>query len=103
MNEKLSLTLGFVAIFLIGYASYEIIFKIIDSMQDINATVGVALIAGTTTIVSSVYIDSYNSRKEKKKVAFEAHREKKAEIYNDFLEIVIQTMKNTKLGKEGDE
>ena len=103
MNEKLSLALGFVSIALIGYASYEIILKIIDSMQDINATVGVALIAGTTTIISSVYIASYNSRKAKEKVAFEAHREKKAEIYNDFLEIVTQIMKNTKSGKEGDD
>ena len=103
MNEKLSLVLGFVAIALIGYASYEIILKVIDSMKDINATVGVALIAGTTTIVSSVYIASYNSRKAKEKVAFEAHREKKAEIYNDFLEIITQIMKNTKLGKEGDD
>ena len=103
MKEKLSLTIGFVIILLIGYAGYEILLKIVDSMQDINATVGVALIAGTTTIISSVYIASYNSRKAKEKVSFEAHREKKAEIYNDFLEIIIQIMKNTKKGKEGDD
>ncbi|EGR1219839.1 hypothetical protein EBM76_15155, partial [Vibrio parahaemolyticus] len=59
--------------------------------------------AGTATVISSVFIASYNSRKAKEKSAFDAHREKKAETYNEFMDVVIQLMRNSKEGKKGDE
>lgn len=103
MKQKLSLAFGLLLIAMIGYFSYELACWVAKSLKDVDSTVGAALIAGAATIISSVFIASYNSRKAREKVAFEAHREKKAEIYNKFMEMVIQLMRNTKAGKEGDD
>ncbi len=103
MNEKLSLALGFFLIGIAGYFAYEMISWLASSLKDVNPSVGAALIAGSATVISSVFIASYNSRKARERVAFEAHREKKAEVYNEFMGMVIELMKNTKEGKEGDD
>jgi hypothetical protein len=103
MNQKLSITIGFVSLGVIGYFLYEIFSWLATSIKDVNPSVGAALIAGAATVVSAVFIASYNSRKAKERVAFEAHREKKAEIYNEFMSMVIRLMRNTKDGKEGDD
>lgn len=103
MNEKLSLALGFLLLGIAGYFAYEVFSWLALSLKDVNPSVGAALIAGTTTVISSVFIASHNSRKAKERVAFEAHRERKEEIYNEFMSMVIQLIRNTKEGKEGDE
>ncbi|MCD6394147.1 MAG: hypothetical protein J7M40_11640 [Planctomycetes bacterium] len=103
MNEKFSLALGFLLLGIAGYFAYEIISWLALSLKDVNPSVGAALIAGAATVISSVYIASYNSRKAKERVAFEAHREKKAEVYNEFMGMVIELIRNTKEGKEGDD
>lgn len=103
MNSKLSTAFGFILLALIGYFTYEILSWLRESIKDVNPSVGAALIAGTATVISSVFIASYNSRKAKEKSAFDAHREKKAETYNEFMEVVIQLMRNTKEGKKGEE
>ena len=103
MKHILSVAFGFVLIALAGYLGYKILAWLAVSLKDVNPSVGAALIAGTATVISTVFISSYNSRKAKEKVAFEAHRGKKADIYNEFMEMVIQLMRNTKAGKEGDD
>jgi len=103
MNEKLSLAFGFLLLGIAGYFAYEVFSWLASSLKDVNPSVGAALIAGTATVISSVFIASYNSRKARERVAFEAHRERKAEIYNEFMGMVIELMRNTKEGKEGDD
>lgn len=103
MKNKLSMAFGFLLMAIVGYTLYEIFSWLSDAIKDVNPSVGAALIAGTATVISSVFIASYNSRKAKEKTAFEAHREKKAETYNEFMEVVIQLMRNSKAGKEGDD
>ena len=102
MNRKISTALGFVLIAGIVYGGYRILSWIAGSIQDVDPSIVASLIAGTATVISSVFIASYHSRRAKEKVAFEAHREKKAEIYNEYMEMVIQLMRNTKAGKEGE-
>jgi len=103
MKNILSIIIGLFLLALIGYIGYVVIIWFSEAIKGVNSSVGAALIAGTATIITSVFIASYNARKAKEKVAFEAHREKKAEIYNKFMEMVIQLMRNTKAGKEGDD
>lgn len=94
---------GFLMLGAVVYGAYKVITWLAGAAEDVNPSVGAALIAGTATVISSVFIASYNSRKAKEKVAFEAHREKKAEIYNEFMDVVVQLMRNTKAGKGEDE
>jgi hypothetical protein len=101
MNEKISLGLGLLLIAVSGYLAYKLVAWLVLVLPRVDPTVGAALVAGAATVVSSVYIASYNSRKARERVAFEAHREKKAEIYNEFMEMIVQIMRNTKKGKEG--
>lgn len=103
MKNVLSIILGFLILGPLGYAGYLLIIWLGVAFQDIDSTVGAAIIASAATVVSSVSIASYNARKAKERVAFEAHREKKAEIYNEFMDVVVEIMKNTKEGKEGDD
>ena len=103
MNQKLSIFIALLIIAFTGYWLFQLIEWLSNAVKDVNPSVGAALIAGTATVISSVYIASYNSRKAKERVAFEAHREKKAAVYSEFMDMVIQLMKNTKEGKEGDD
>ncbi len=103
MNQKLSLAIGFLILGVVGYYVFEGLSWLSISIKDVNPSVGAALIAGMATVISSVFIASYNSRKAKERVSFEAHREKKSDLYNEFMSMVIELMRNTKDGKEGDD
>jgi hypothetical protein len=92
MKDKLFLVLAFSLLALGGYGGYLIFLKITDALKNVDPNVSAALIAGVITIIFSVFIASYNSRKAIERTAFEAHRENKASIYNEFTEIIIQLM-----------
>lgn len=103
MNKSITTIFGFVILGALGYGVYLTLSWLAASFAKINPNVGAAIIASATTVISSVYIASLNARKAKERSAFEAHREKKADVYNEFMKIVVQLMKNTKAGKEGDD
>lgn len=103
MKNNILIVFWFLLVGLVGYAIYEILTWSLEIVKNVNPSIGAALIAGTTTVISSVFIASYNFRKAKEKMAFEANREKKAGIYNNFMEMVIQLMRNKKAGKEGED
>ena len=103
MKQKISTALGFVLLSAVGYLGYRVIAWLVAVLPHVDPTVGAALVAGGTTVISSVFIASFNSRKAREKVAFEPHRERKAEIYNEFMEMIVQIMRNTKEGKEGND
>ena len=103
MKKTLSIVFGLLVLTGSGYVGYLIITWLAKSFSHINPSLGAAIIAGATTIISSVYIASLNARKAKERAAFEAHREKKAEVYNEFLDMVVELMQNTKKGKQDDE
>lgn len=71
-----------------------------------NATIIAALIVGIatiTTVMGSVYIASYNARRARESAAQEANREKKAEIYNGFIDLMIRTMRQKRVRNAGRE
>ena len=103
MKKKVSFFLIFVLIGLFAYLMFMLVSWFLMTLKHVNPSLGSAIIAGAATVISSVFIASYNSRKAKERVAFEANKEKKAALYNEFMDIVVQLMRNTKAGKKGDE
>jgi hypothetical protein len=103
MKEKFSIAFGLLLLGGVGYLIYKVATWLVAILPNIEPTVGAAMVAAAATVVSSVFIASYNSRKARERVAFQAHREKKAEIYNEFMEMVVEIMRKTKEGKEGSE
>ena len=72
MKDKLFLVLAFSLLALGGYGGYLIFLKITDALKNVDPNVSAALIAGVITIIFSVFIASYNSRKAIERTAFEA-------------------------------
>ena len=104
MKEKLYGLLGFVLLGLLAWFSYKLIIFIVVSLHGVDYKIIIGIVGVMATIISSVWIASYNARKAKEKVVYEAHREKKAEIYNEFMDTMItQLVKNMNDGKSGDE
>lgn len=103
MRKVSSIIFGFLMLGLFGYVGYLVVAWLAAALQDVDSTVGAAIIASAATVISSVSIASYNARKARERVAFEAHREKKAEIYNEFMDVVVETMRYIKSGKDGDD
>ena len=102
MKDKLFLVLAFSLLALGGYGGYLIFLKITDALKDVDPNVSATLIAGVITIIFSVFIASYNSRKAIERTAFEADRENKASIYNEFTEIIILLMSDRMTEKRGE-
>ena len=103
MKEKLYMLLGFVLLVLFGCVAYEIVVYVYKTLKDLDSKILLGIIGTATTIIPSVWIASYNARKSKEKIVYEAHKEKKAKIYNDFMDIMVTTlMKNIREGKEID-
>ncbi len=104
MKEKLYGLLGIGFLGLLTWFSYKLIVFIFISLQSVDYKIIIGIVGVMATIISSVWIASYNARKAKEKVVYEAHREKKAEIYNGFMDTMItQLVKNMNDGKSGDE
>ena len=94
MKKHLDTALGFILLGGIGYLLFIVIRWLAKSISNIDPGVGVALVTAATTIISSVYIASVNARKAKERMAFEAHRGKKAEIYNEFMGVILEIVEN---------
>ena len=104
MKDKLYGVFGVVLLGLLAWFLYKFIVFIFVSLQGVDYKIIIGIVGVMATIISSVWIASYNARKAKEKVVYEAHREKKAEIYNGFMDTMItQLVKNMNDGKSGDE
>ena len=104
MKEKLYGLLGVGLLGLFAWFSYKLIIFIFISLHGIDYKIIIGIVGVMATVISSVWIASYNARKAKEKVVYEAHREKKAEIYNQFMDTMItQMVKNMNDEKSGDE
>ena len=103
MKEKLYGLLGFILLGLLILFIYKLIIFIFVSLEGVDYKIIIGVVGVMATIISSVWIASYNARKAKEKVVYEAHREKKSEIYNEFMDTMItQLVKNMNDGKSGD-
>lgn len=100
MKKTIPIILGILLIGVLGYVAYLLISWFAKSFININPNLGAAIIAGAATVISSVYIASLNARKAKERAAFEAHRERKAGVYNNFMDMFIDLMRKTKEQKK---
>ncbi len=66
------------------------------SSDEIDPTIVAAIVAASATIIVSIYASTYNARKANELTAREANRAKKAEAYNGFLKILVQSIGNVK-------
>ena len=96
MSENLKVTLGLVIVILGGYAAYALINALIKAINQLDPGVSAAIIAGASTVVTSVFIASYNARKAKERQAVEANRGKKAAAYMEFMDTIIKAMRSAK-------
>ena len=103
MKKKVSLVIGLAALAVIVYLTYALIAWLISSLDEINPSVGAAIIAGAATVFGSVLIASYNARRARERSAQEANRGEKARVYREFMDVVVRIMRNTKEGKSDDE
>ncbi|MEM6506654.1 MAG: hypothetical protein AAF711_14555 [Planctomycetota bacterium] len=101
MSENKLALIGFGVLALCGYMGFVAVKWLTNALSEIRPELGVALIAASATIVSSVYIASFNARRAKEVAAYEAHRARKASSYDNFMKQVVQIMRNTKAGKSG--
>lgn len=95
--------IGYAGIAVLCYVSYLILTWLAAVFVKIDPGIGAAIVVGALTIISSVYVASFNSRKAREQVAFEAQRGEKAQIYDEFVKMVVQVVKNTKAGKKGED
>lgn len=65
----------------------------------ITPDVRASICAGMITIISSVWIATYNARVAKEKISFQALREKKADMFECFMKLVIDVMQAVKKDK----
>jgi hypothetical protein len=98
MKDFLLGVFGLFILVTFGYLSYIIISRFGVYLSSIDPTIGTAIIAGGTTIISSVFISSYNNRKAKERSAIEAHRERKVAVYIEFLKVIVDIMNSSKKG-----
>jgi hypothetical protein len=103
MTKTIRIIISLIATALMIYLACLLIQWFISVISSINPSVGAAIVAGSATIFGSVLIASYNLRMAREKMAIEANRSKKSEVYMAFMDQIVQVMRNTKAGKEGDE
>lgn len=86
IKQTLSLIFGFTLIFGIGYAIYKIAGSFFSYISAIPKEIGAALIAGTATVIVATLTVVVAKYFERKRELDALHREKKTEIYNEFLQ-----------------
>ena len=82
-------------------ASSALIRWISSQAGNADPSVVAALMAGSGTILGSVFIASFNARRAQERAAEEANRGKKIEAYNTFVVSLMEMLNNQK-GKEGE-
>lgn len=101
MHKLLRIAVGLAVIGVSCYGALRAINWFIHSLNELKPEVGAAIVAGAITVVTSVYIASYNARKARERIAVEANREIKAKAYMQFMDTIIKVLKNTKSDEAG--
>ncbi|MDE2840279.1 MAG: hypothetical protein OXM03_06585 [Chloroflexota bacterium] len=69
-------------------------------VDDSNPTILAAIIVGCFTIVGSAAVASYNARRAQERIAQEANLGRKAEVYEEFMEFLVDSLKSSKDSEE---
>jgi len=95
IKKVLHLLLGLSMIAGILYCAWRVILFFVKIMQQINTSVAAAIIGAMATITAGIVAVIITQRQTKLREIAEAHREKKVEIYDKFLTIIIRILKST--------
>lgn len=95
IKQALHLLLGLGLIAGILYCGWRVILFFEKTMQQVNPSVAAAIIGAMATITAGIVAVIITQRQTKLREIEEAHREKKVEIYDKFLTIIIRLFKST--------
>lgn len=103
LKKWLQLGLSFVLLAGLGYALYKTIEVSFSFLESVNPTVGAAIIAAVATVMLGLYTQLLL----KKRQLDDAHREKKIQIYEEFMKMAAahlaqenQNLKQKKIPQE---
>jgi len=94
MKKGLHLFLGFLILAATGYGIWWLILFFAQKITQINPSVAAAIIGAMATVCVGIAAVIITQKQTKARELEEAHRGKKAEIYNDFLSIVTRVIKS---------
>lgn len=83
LKQWLQLGLGFVSLAAVGYALYKAIESSFSFLQAANPTVGASIIAAVATVLLGIYTQYLLKKRQLEDV----HREKKIQIYEEFMKM----------------
>lgn len=73
---------------------------ITNQVDNLDPTIAAALIVGGLTVLGSVAVSSISARRAQERVAQEANIGRKAEVYEQFMEFLVDIMKSSKDSKD---
>lgn len=83
LKQWLLIGLGFVLLVTIGYFLFKVIEASFSLLQSVDPTVGAAIVAAVATVM----VGPYTQYVLKKRQIDDAHREKKIQIYEEFMKM----------------
>lgn len=103
MADRKTTAIGISALAAIGiltvgalYGLYLLLKWVAGFVDDFNPTVLAAIIVGCLTIVGSAFVASYNARRAQERIAQEANLGRKAGVYEEFMEFLVDLLKSSK-------
>lgn len=95
-SNKLWQLLGFSSVFAvifgIGYVAWLVATHLLAFLASANPSISAAIVGAMATVLVSVGGALYTQAQNKKREISEAHRERKVELYKEFLDVVLRIM-----------
>lgn len=90
--QLLGYALVFAVIFAIGYVAWLGATHLLTFLANANPSISAAIVGAMATVLVSVGGALYTQAQIKKREISEAHRERKVELYKEFLDVVLRIM-----------
>lgn len=90
--QLLGVVFVFAIIFAIGYVAWLVATHLLAFLASANPSISAAIVGAMATVLVSVGGALYTQAQNKKREIAEAHRERKVEVYKEFLDIVLRIM-----------
>jgi hypothetical protein len=94
LKKFFQITLGLVLLGIFGISSWKLLIFFMNTLRAINPTVAAAIVGAMATILVSLTAAIITQRQIKQREIEDAHRPKKAEIYEEYLDMVVSTIQN---------
>ena len=98
MKKNINIILGVIVSIIMLVVSSFLISFLLSEMKNLNPNVVASIIAALTATFGFLY----NQRRTQKREIAETHRQKKVELYNDFINFMIEYLYKSNKGKYAD-